>query len=186
MERSVLSSSDVTTPRKHRGQDGFTLVELSIVVAIIGILAVIALVGYRRYMLHSKITEAKAVIGAIKIAQEDYRAESGRYADVGTGWCPNHAEAGGGDKKVVWDPSCMAVLPVHVSGGLLFQYRTKAGSSNYTDDFGVASWVAGTANIRAPWYAIQARCDMDGDGAVRTELFASSHDNQIYSRNEGQ
>jgi type IV pilus assembly protein PilA len=183
MVRPMLCRRTTMTTRAQRG---FTLVELAIVVAIVGILAVIALVGYRRYMLHSKITEARGVIGAIKIAQEDYRAERGIYADVGTGWCPNNPAAGGGSKKVGWDPACMGALPVHVSGGVLFKYRTKAGTGDYVDDFGVSGWVEGTANIRPPWYAVQAQCDMDGDGATPTELFASSQDNQIFSRNEGQ
>lgn len=185
MVRAVLENSGVMRARRRRSNAGFTLVELSIVVVIIGVLAVLALVGYRKYMTSSKITEAKAVIGAIRIAQEDYRAEKGSYANNGTTFCPDVTEAGGGVKKVGWDPACMQVLPVHVSGPVLFKYATTAGTGTFSDDFAVSGWVASTSIITPPWYAIDAKCDMDGDGADPTELFATSYGNEIFSRNEG-
>lgn len=190
MEREVLHTSTVTTSRARQGQRGFTLVELALVVAIIGILAVIALVGYRRYMLHSKMTEAKAFVGAIKIAQEDYRAEKGSYANLGTQFCPNTVGAGTGNKKVGWNPSCSGgsatweTLAVHVAGAVHFQYRTAAGTGAYADPFSV-TWVTGTANIVAPWYVVHARSDLDDDGGDATELWATSYDNQIFTHNDG-
>ena len=52
--------------RKNNKKAGFTLIELMIVVAIIGILAAIAIPNFIRYQLRSKTTEAKTVIGGIK------------------------------------------------------------------------------------------------------------------------
>lgn len=184
MERDVLLMVSVKRTRRKPSR-GFTLVELGAVVAIIGILSVLALVSYRKYMLHSKITEAKSVIGAIKIAQEDYRAERGSYLANGTGWCPANAAAGGGVHKVGWDPACMGGLAVHVNGPVLFRYRTTAGNTAFADDFGVAGWVGGTVNIRPPYYQIQAQCDLDGNTADRTELFSSSASGEIFSQNDG-
>ena len=45
---------------------GFTLVELMIVVAIVGVLAVLAIYGVRKYIANSKTTEARNSLGEIK------------------------------------------------------------------------------------------------------------------------
>ena len=52
-------------------QKGFTLIELMIVVAIIGILAAIAIPQYQNYIAKSQVSRAVAELGAIKTAYED-------------------------------------------------------------------------------------------------------------------
>ena len=59
---------------------GFTLIELMIVVAIIGILAAIAIPNFLRYQAKSKQTEAKANLGAIFTSEVSYKAEKDTYA----------------------------------------------------------------------------------------------------------
>jgi type IV pilus assembly protein PilA len=52
-------------------QNGFTLIELMIVVAIIGILAAIALPAYQDYTIRSKVSEGLVLSGGIKTAIEE-------------------------------------------------------------------------------------------------------------------
>lgn len=70
--------------RKNKSYRGFTLIELMIVVAIIGILAAIAIPNFIKYQLRSKTSEAKTVNGGIKTSQESFRAEYDSYVGVVT------------------------------------------------------------------------------------------------------
>jgi type IV pilus assembly protein PilE len=60
---------------------GFTLLELMIVVAVIGILAMIAYPSYQTHVMKSRRTEAKTGLLALAQAQEEYRGENNEYAD---------------------------------------------------------------------------------------------------------
>ncbi|WP_024334610.1 type IV pilin protein [Desulfotignum balticum] len=66
---------------KWINNQGFTLIELILVVAIIGILAAIAIPNFLSYQCKVKQSEAKAVLGHIRIRQEAYFVEKGTYAD---------------------------------------------------------------------------------------------------------
>jgi len=66
---------------KQNVQKGFTLIELMIVVAIIGILAALAIPAYSDYTIKAKISESASITGAMKAAVEIYYSENGSLPD---------------------------------------------------------------------------------------------------------
>jgi len=104
---------------------GFTLIELMIVVAIIGILAAIAIPNFLRYQAKSKQTEAKTNLGAIGTNAEAYRSEHDTYVTDfnGLGWSAQ------GTTRYCYMYNQFSIPPVYndsVVGG--------PSSSNYNQD----------------------------------------------------
>jgi len=70
--------------RLHRGGQGFTLIEVMIVVAIIGILAAVAVPSYADYMRRGKLPEAFTSLSDYKVKMEQYYQDNRNY---GTASC---------------------------------------------------------------------------------------------------
>jgi type IV pilus assembly protein PilA len=72
-----------------RGKKGFTLIELMIVVAIIGILAAIAIPNFLKFQAKSRTTEARTNLGAIFTGQTSFYGEANQYGNfTNIGWGP--------------------------------------------------------------------------------------------------
>ena len=93
----------------HKDSQGFTLIELMIVVAIIGILAAVAIPQYQNFTKKSKASEAKVILDAIATAEASYFAEkdnmTNNLADLGNPESPAHyfryTAAGTGDLTTI-------------------------------------------------------------------------------------
>ena len=60
-------------------QQGFTLIELMIVVAIIGILAAIAIPAYQDYTIRAQVSEGLSLAGGAKAAISEFTMDTGRF-----------------------------------------------------------------------------------------------------------
>ncbi len=84
---------------------GFTLIELMIVVAIVGVLAAIAIPNFLKFQMRSKASEGRLNLAAIRTAQEAYFSEIGTFL----GW-PLSPAAPVSSQKRAWAP-CPNVPP---------------------------------------------------------------------------
>ena len=69
-----------------RKEKGFSLIELMIVVAIVGILAAIALPSYQQYVYASRRAQVLSDILGIQLNQEKFRSNSPAYGNLATVW----------------------------------------------------------------------------------------------------
>jgi len=163
------------------------------VVVIVGVLAMIGLVAYRKFILSSKTSEAIYMVGAIRSAEEGYRAETLVYHDVSTNLTDAYyPSATQGAFKTQWGDTSTALgkgwatLGARPDGPVYYGYKVAAGAAGGTpptlsDLKSQPTWSTTTG----PWYVVFARGDVDGNGAY-SYVAGSSFTGEIYVENEGE
>ena len=170
----------------RRSQQGFTLVELMIVVVIVGVLSVLAITGYRKYSYASRNSEASQFLGAVRAAQEAYFQAFGQYcgSPASAKWPPRIPSLETG--KIRWESPGDAIpddnpwssLGVRSPGRVWFQYQLAAGGPG--ENGGPA-----IQDNRKPWFWAQANGDFNGDGKVST-FEVTSEKPDVFIRNENE
>jgi type IV pilus assembly protein PilA len=159
---------------------GFTLVELMIVVAIIGVLAALAIFGVRKYLAAAKSSEAMNTIGAMnRLAVAAYERENApNELAVGTSQGSSHALCVSAAAAVPASPPAAKKYTANPADGTDFNtgnqtvgYKCLKFTMNepqyyaYIYQTGDATFAKPATFIAGDW-ANQAEGDLDGDGKV--------------------
>ncbi len=161
--------------RLERSRRGFTLIELMIVVAIVGILAALAIPAFRGYVQRSRMAEGFGFLGEIRQREEAYRSEFRQY--VTAPWHPsstpyqNAAAAGWASTTV---PQAWVQLGAVPDGPTRFIYETSAAAPG-TDPTNCPAGLG----VNDFSFCAHAEIDLDGDG-VTAFLETTSENSRVF------
>ena len=142
---------------KLRNRKGFTLVELMIVVAIIGILAAIAIPNFLNFRLKAKTSEAKSNLGAIRSTEVAYFAEWSFWVSNQDFVPVDFGARAGNAAKADWNNSTrFSILGFAPEGKVFFSYNMEGS------DWPISGFTA------------QAMGDLDGDNGRSFFVISSS------------
>jgi type IV pilus assembly protein PilA len=178
---------------------------MMIVVVIVGVLAMLAVVGYKKLVNSAHTAEATSMVQSIRTAQEAYHAETQTYVSTSATPTSNLYPASvPGSFKTGWGAgitgacpalpaaslNCWSALPIHVDSAVMYGYATTGGVAAAAPAFPVLPTINGatiTLPAAAPtdWYFIGAMGDVDGNGVFST-VIGTSFTNDLFIDKEGE
>ena len=143
-----------------RVQKGFTLIELMIVVAIIGILAAVAIPAYQDYIARAQVAEPVMLLGGLKGPVEEWVGNSGTF--------PTQAELTGMGAKIAgtYTASILSVPGTGAAGALLATMNSAGVNSSIISTTvelaydGTGNWTcqAGSTGTAMPTKYLPSKC----------------------------
>ncbi|HEX7080745.1 MAG TPA: pilin [Gammaproteobacteria bacterium] len=121
-------------------QEGFTLIELMIVVAIIGILAAIAIPAYQDYTIRAQVSEAMSLASGVRTAVSEFFQTTGRWpgSNASAGVSASASITGNYVTDVAVNESLITVTfgnganPKLTSGNFILEGSDNGGSVEWT------------------------------------------------------
>lgn len=149
----------IIKPIALRRKDGFTLIELMIVIAIVGILATVAVPSFVRYQNRARRAESFANLAGLGTSQKAYFAEFGRF--VGAEMVPSTAtgvDPGPVKRTSETVAAEFSTVGWYPEGNIYYDYDTNTGS------------YSGSCNCDS-CFTSTAYGDVDGDGEIALIMF---------------
>jgi type IV pilus assembly protein PilA len=173
---------------------GFTLVELLVVVGMIGVLAALAIVGYRKWLMSARSAEPRGIIQQIRGEEESIRHETLGYLNCSSSlqndWYPNTNPTTNlgtnwkNPQHIEWP--CWSRMHISADAPTHFGYSVMAGAPG-------AAMPAANSNFAnppiwpvptEPWYVVEAGADRDNNGTWALFIGSSLKGQDIYFENE--